>query len=192
MIPVRRLFFEWRYLTRVAPWDTGVSPPELIAFLEDHQPGAAIDLGCGTGTNALTMAQYGWQVLGADISLLAIWMARRKARRAGLTAEFVRANVAHLPGIEGPFDFALDIGCFHSLPPAAKARYVAAIARRLRPGAHYLLYSWVRERSDDPAHAPTRQAIEELFSPNMRLVDVKLGEERSRTSAWYHWQVKGA
>jgi hypothetical protein len=37
------------------PWDTGVSPQELNAFLSEKEPGRALDAGCGTGSNLLTM-----------------------------------------------------------------------------------------------------------------------------------------
>ena len=47
---MRKLFFEWRYLVGRAPWDTGVSPPELLSFIDTHTAGRAIDLGCGTGS----------------------------------------------------------------------------------------------------------------------------------------------
>ena len=47
---MRRIFFELRYLLGDVPWDTGVSPPELLDFLDRHPPGRALDLGCGTGT----------------------------------------------------------------------------------------------------------------------------------------------
>jgi len=186
---MRRLVFEWRYFTRHTPWDTGISPPELIAFLEEREPGSAIDLGCGTGTNALTMARYGWRVVGVDISFLAILMARLKARRAGLAAVFKRADVVQLPGIAGPFDFALDIGCFHALTPVVQSQYVASLLTRLHPGADYLLYARVRAKPSDPASAPTEHDIQALFSPHMQLVQVTQGEDRGRTSAWYHWRV---
>ena len=187
---MRRVIFEWRYLTRHAPWDTGISPPELTAFLEEREPGSAIDLGCGTGTNTLTMARYGWRAVGVDISLLAILMARQKTRRAGLAAVFKRADVSRLPGIEGPFDFALDIGCFHALAPVAQSHYVACLLTRLHPGADYLLYTKVRARPGDPSGAPTEYAIRALFSAHMQLVQVTQGEDRGRTSAWYHWRVE--
>jgi hypothetical protein len=33
-------------------WDTGVTPPEVTTALDAFtQPGRALDLGCGTGTN---------------------------------------------------------------------------------------------------------------------------------------------
>jgi SAM-dependent methyltransferase len=60
------------------PWDTGVSPPELNAFLSEKEPGRALDAGCGTGTNLLTMAQNGWEVIGVDIAWLSVLRARRE------------------------------------------------------------------------------------------------------------------
>jgi len=50
-------------------WDKGVSPPELMAFIDQHQPGNALDMGCGTGTNLVTLARYGWEVVGIDFIL---------------------------------------------------------------------------------------------------------------------------
>jgi len=54
------------------PWDTGVSPPELKAFLNAAEPGYALDVGCGTGTNLITMAEYGWEVVGLERHLFSV------------------------------------------------------------------------------------------------------------------------
>ncbi|HZD55845.1 MAG TPA: class I SAM-dependent methyltransferase, partial [Anaerolineales bacterium] len=68
---LRRIFFNlWYY--REPPWDTGISPPELLAFIESHPAGQALDLGCGTGTNVITLARNGWQVTGVDFAPRAI------------------------------------------------------------------------------------------------------------------------
>ena len=64
----RRIYFNLLYLFTRPPWDTGVSPPELYDFIENHEPGRAIDIGCGTGTNVITLAQAGWQVTGVDFA----------------------------------------------------------------------------------------------------------------------------
>ncbi len=79
-------WFKWLHFVglyyRQPRWDTGISPPELIAFLESHPASRALDLGCGTGTNAITMAGYGWQVTGVDFVGRAIRAGRRKAKAA--------------------------------------------------------------------------------------------------------------
>ena len=51
------------YLTN-PPWDTGITPPELVSFIESSPPGKALDPGCGAGTNAIYMAQKGWEASG--------------------------------------------------------------------------------------------------------------------------------
>ena len=79
---ISRLIFELWCLLGRAPWDTGISPSELMAFSESHHPGRALDLGCGTGTNLVTMAQLGWQATGVDVSGRAIFQPRHKAHTA--------------------------------------------------------------------------------------------------------------
>ena len=77
------MFSLWYF--RRPPWDSGITPPELLEYLESRPAaGRAIDLGCGTGTNVITMARMGWQVTGVDFVPKAIDLAREKARKAGL------------------------------------------------------------------------------------------------------------
>ena len=68
------LFWEWMYLFKKTPWDTGITPPEIVAMLESGKVpiGHALDLGCGTGTNAITLAQRGFEVTAIDVSRRAI------------------------------------------------------------------------------------------------------------------------
>jgi SAM-dependent methyltransferase len=123
------------------PWDTGISPPELINFLENHPPGVALDVGCGTGTNLLTMAEHGWRVVGMDIALLSVLNARKKLGQAGYQAKVIVGDVTGDPGFENPFDLVLDIGCYHSLSEKGREAYRQNLYRWLKPGGHYLIYA---------------------------------------------------
>ena len=64
------------------PWDTGTPDPMLVEFVESHAvaPGRALEVGCGTGTNAIYLVQHGFEIVGVDVSPLAIDKARDKAR----------------------------------------------------------------------------------------------------------------
>ena len=100
------------------------------------QPGRALDLGCGTGTNVLWLAQHGWTAIGVDRSATAIESARRKADWTS-GAMFVEGDVTRLAELEvdGPFDLILDIGCFHGVPARRRGAYVRQVARVAGPGA---------------------------------------------------------
>lgn len=181
---MRRVGFELRYWLGRTPWDTGVSPPELLAFIDANPPGRALDLGCGTGTNVVTLAQHGWVVTGVDFSARAIGAARTRARAAGLTADLRRGDVSDLEDIDGPFDLILDIGCFHRLDLAAQARYAGNLDRLLGRRGVYLLYAFVSEPTT-PSGFPSVDQTAARFAPQLVLQGVGLGCDRRHAAAWF-------
>src|SRR5512140_2887239 len=134
-------FWDLMYLFKKTPWDTGITPPEIVAMLDSGKVtiGRALDLGCGTGTNAITLVQHGFDVTAIDISRRAISLAKRKARSAELAdrVRFERGDVTLMRrwALGHSIDFAYDIGCFHNLKVEARQRYVAALTAVLKPGA---------------------------------------------------------
>ena len=181
---LHRLHYELSYLLGAAPWDRGVSPPELIAFLDSHPPGRALDIGCGTGTNALTMAGRGWDVQGIDFSARAIRAARRKARLAGLSVSFDRADVSRLASLRGPFDFALDIGCYHGLSTSQQAEYALDLATLLRPGATFLIYGFTDPEPGAGSAWLSEASLAARFAEAFIVREYVPGTDRRRPSAW--------
>lgn len=144
-----RITSNLKYLGK-PPWDSGTSPPELLAFIAQHPAGRAIDLGCGTGTNVVTLAQHGWEVTGVDVAFLALYKARKKANTASVQAQFKLRDVSKLRGIQGPFDLALDMGCFHNLVEKQRD-YLARLDEILVPNGYWLLYAHLRPTDGTPA-----------------------------------------
>jgi len=183
----RRVLFQYWYF-RQPPWDTGVSPPELIEFIQDHQPGRAIDIGCGTGTNVITLASAGWKVTGVDFAPRAIKLARQKMRMAGVQAELLLKDVTKLQGVHGPFDFALDLGCFHGIQQDGKRAYLKQLQRILAPHGFWLVYGFLKS---DPAQTGTGLAEVEIdqISSQLTLRSRRDGyDKRDRSSAWFLFQ----
>ena len=175
----------YRRGTAGSRWDTGVTPPEVEAFVERTPPGNAIDLGCGTGTNVLYLVQHGWLATGVDLSPLAISSARAKADWVS-GASFVEGDVTRLSelGVDGPFDLALDVGCFHSVAASRRDAYAGEVARVTRPGGTLLLFAF-GPRFRLPGGRATREPeIRRRFEGAFELTGVELGREPPG-AAWF-------
>jgi ubiquinone/menaquinone biosynthesis C-methylase UbiE len=79
----------------------------LLAPLIPAQPVRIVDLGCGTGSLAVLLAEHGNRVSGIDISGNMIRLAQAKARAAGVAVDFVRGDAADPPFAEASFDLVL-------------------------------------------------------------------------------------
>jgi SAM-dependent methyltransferase len=182
---LRRLKFHlWYYQRQPPPWDTGITPPEVEEFIASHPPGRALDLGCGTGTNVITLARHGWQVTGVDFAWSAIHFGRRKLKQAGVKATLRVDDVTRLHGIAGQFDLILDIGCFHNLPTERRPTYLEHVARLLDPAGIYLLYVHFKPEADDQEHGIVEADLDRIAS-RLYLVSRQDSTERGgRPSAW--------
>lgn len=185
---LRRLFFSLWYLLSKPPWDTGVAPPILEALVADDSidPGRAIDIGCGTGTNALFLARHGWQVVGVDFAAPAIRAARRKQKAAAVDVAqrvvFRTGDAATLDGIDGPFDLAFDQGCLHSLSAEQRVGYAARLQQLVSPGGQYLLWAFKPEGGPPPGIAEADLLA--LFAPAFEATEIEPSTS-GRAAAWY-------
>lgn len=182
-----RLIFNLWYLRR-PPWDSGISPPELLEFIQTHPPGRALDLGCGSGTSSITLARAGWQVTGVDFASRAIKNAIQKAKTAGVRVDFRLDDVTSLRGVAGSFDLILDIGCFHSLSPDQQARYLDHLTRLLSQGGTWLLYGFFKPDPDAGGPGFTEDAIRRAAERFTLLRRQDGRDKKSRHSAWFVFQ----
>lgn len=92
-------FWEERYAGSDRVWSGRVNavPAEVAATLE---PGAALDLGCGEGGDAVWLTEHGWTVTGVDIAPTALARGTAAARGRGLGPDRIRFIEADLNGFE--------------------------------------------------------------------------------------------
>ncbi len=136
-----KAFYEVGYRFFRMPWEQGPRD-ELVRLVEGGriQPCRAIDLGCGTGSNAIYLAQHGFDVTGMDYAAAAIVKARRRAAAAGVAPSFVVGDFTVPHSISGSFDFLVDYGAFDDLTPAARDRYTETLLALSHAGSRYLLW----------------------------------------------------
>src|SRR5690348_16754368 len=116
------------YASGELPWDTGVPEPLLVEFVCSGavSPGRTLEIGAGTGTNAIWLAERGFDVLGVDVSSLAVEKARDKMERRNLRCRFAALDFLATPLSDGLFAFVFDRGCLHVFDePTERARFAA-------------------------------------------------------------------
>ena len=188
--------FQAQYADGRPPWDSGVVPPEVVALVEGESPLAprqALDIGCGTGTSSVYLAQHGWQVTGVDFISAAIQRARQRALNANLGDAMIRFLQADVTGDDflpdhPPAALWLDVGCLHSVDPSMRGAYAAHAKRLVALGGTLLLYGWGYTEVDARPHGFDETEIRALFTPEFELLHVDRGEEATATgrpSAWY-------
>jgi SAM-dependent methyltransferase len=122
-------------------WESGEPDQELQRTLQEGwiQPCRALELGCGTGTNAVFLALQGFDVTAADVSEVALRQAEAKAQKAGVSVHFLQSDVLDLPQIAfPPLDFLFDRGCYQHVRRINRFRFREVLARITQPGSLYL------------------------------------------------------
>ncbi|AKN16176.1 type 12 methyltransferase [Mycobacterium haemophilum DSM 44634] len=143
----RHTLFRVFYRLGFTPWDGHAQATSLLELIQGTagvpalSPGAALDVGCGTGDSSIYLAEHGWQVTGVDFVPKALDKARAKARAAGASVNFVQADVTHLShaGIDAKFQLIVDNGCLHGMSDGDRDRYVQEITAAAAPSARLLI-----------------------------------------------------
>jgi SAM-dependent methyltransferase len=171
-----RIDRDWqgKYLSGDTPWDSGVPSRELQRVLSERQlsPCRALELGCGTGTNAVFLAELGFNVTAVDCAPLALARARSKATAAGVAVEWHEADVQHFGAGLVPFDFVFDRGCYHCCRRVDLPGYLATLRNTTHPGSSYL--SLAGNANEQTEQGPPRVTEHEIRHELGGLFDVQL------------------
>lgn len=144
--------WDQRYLSGDAPWNSGIVSRELVRVLSEERisPCRAVELGCGTGTNAVHLAQQGFDVLGTDCSAVAIEHARTLADEAGIAVQLAVADLCRLSDLRTALgesaatfqrgcSFMFDRGCYHCARRVNLAGFLETVEWLAAPNARLLL-----------------------------------------------------
>jgi len=158
--------FEAAYLEGSPPWDIGRAQPELVSLAQAGRIAErVIDLGCGTGENALYLATSGLDVVGVDASPEAIRQAREKASRRGIAVTFDIADVLELHDYGEDFDTATDSGVFHVFDDDDRRRYERSVRGTLHPGGRlFVLCFSDRQPGDWGPRRVTQRELRATFA----------------------------
>jgi len=168
--------WEDAYKTR-PPWDIGRPQPAFVELVQagELNQGRVLDVGCGTGENALYLAERGFSVIGVDLSTRAIDAAKTKGSERKLKVDFRLANALSLDFKNAYFDNAIDSGLFHTFNDNDRAVFALEIARVLKTDGKYfmLCFSDKEPTNWGGPRRVTREEIEATFSPLFNIDYIK-------------------
>ncbi|HEX9612793.1 MAG TPA: methyltransferase domain-containing protein [Candidatus Bathyarchaeia archaeon] len=151
------------------PWDIGRPQPAFVELVHAGEltKGLVLDIGCGTGENALYLAENGFSVVGIDLSNRAIAAAKEKAIERKLKVNFRIANALSLDFKNGYFDNAIDSGLFHTFNDNDRVDFASEIGRVLKQDGRYfmLCFSDKEPTNWGGPRRITKEEIETTFSP---------------------------
>jgi SAM-dependent methyltransferase len=185
------LMYRYPYIS--IPWDTGPRE-ELVSLVESGRikPGRAIDLGSGTASNVIYLAQHGFDVTGVDYSPAAIEMGRARAREAGVKVKFIEDDLTNLQHVNGAFDLLVDYGTLDDLSPSQRDLYMKNVLPLTHPDSFFLLYCfewqplwWERPFIDRMGVLLRPGETEERFGEYFEIERVAELKSGSRGSATY-------
>jgi SAM-dependent methyltransferase len=158
-----------RYAEGNTPWDSGKPSTELIRILEAGKlkGKTVLEIGCGTGLNAIELARRGFQVTATDLVEQAIQVARDRARQANVTVNFRAADFLK-DNLGGPYDILFDRGVYHVLRQVDLKKFQEAVKRVTRSGSWWLSLAGNSKEPHDPgpptvSEAEIRAELEPLF-----------------------------
>ncbi|MCI0358203.1 MAG: class I SAM-dependent methyltransferase [Planctomycetaceae bacterium] len=166
------------YQSGVPPWETGQPSSELRRVIAEEkiQPCRIIELGCGSGINAVWLAQQGFDVTALDVTPLAIEKAQKRAQAAGVAVKFVLADVLDLRESFEPFPFFFDRGCYHAVRDLNVQGYLRTLAQVTAPGSLGLILTGNAREPSPPGQGPPVVSDEQLHSelePLLKIVRLR-------------------
>jgi SAM-dependent methyltransferase len=167
------LWYRLLYRLGVTPWERDEVPERVRELAsEPAERSRVLDLGCGTGRDAVYLAERGWQATGVDAVPRALDAARKRAAAAGVKVDWREGDVTRLEdlGLDSGYDLVLDRGCFHGLPDGAREACARGVNALAAPGATLLMFAFAPGFHGPAPRGIGADEIAEHFGPGWRLV----------------------
>jgi len=184
-----KLIYSLAFSLGFTEWKLKETPVEIFETVKGMKKGHVLDLGCGEGEHAVSMAKKGWRVTGVDFVRAAIENAKVAAKKSGVAekTKFLVGDVARLEKLKLPeHDFVFDIGCFHLLNEADQKAYITGVSQVIKRNAVLLLYAFTPRKQGRREVGFSPSELEEKFS---RFFTLQKYEEKTywRFPANWYW-----
>ncbi len=165
-LPAKHVDWEAIYRLGTPPWETGLPTAELVRLVEEKtlRPARTLELGCGTGADAIYLAAHGFEMTAVDSSPIAIERARARAEQQAALLRLVLADAFEFGQTAGQFELIFDVGLYHFIRQTDLEQFVDLLWRVTRPGSYYFTVAARKHEpsSDGPPPVSQKQIHREL------------------------------
>jgi SAM-dependent methyltransferase len=193
--------FEGRYQSGDTPWDHGLVDYNLIDGVSRSGISLCrvLDIGCGSGENAIWLAQQGFDVVACDLSPTAIQRAKDKLLATEAEVCFLVADFLADPIPDSPFGFVFDRGCLHCMDDESERKsFVEKVSGLLEEGGHWLSLIGNADEGEREVGPPQLTASElvSIIEPHFEILSLSSGhfgsDQKVPPRAWICLMCKRA
>jgi ubiquinone/menaquinone biosynthesis C-methylase UbiE len=183
------------YRTKSTPWDIGEPDGEIINLVEDgtlKRSCKVLEVGCGTGNDAIYLAKKGFEVVGIDLSSSAIQRAKEKAKREKVDSrcQFYNADVLDLSFLkETKFDFVLDRTCFGSIDSSKREKFKENIKNVLTRNGKFLLIEISNSDDNTSGDSFSEKDLRGVFGADFKIFSLKPATLKHRDHDHKAWKM---
>lgn len=175
-----------------AGWEINRPQPAFVDLAKRGElRGRVLDVGCGSGDNALMTAGFGLDSTGVDAAPTGIAIAVRKARERGVAVRFLVHDVLDLAALNERYDTVLDCGLFHCFADRDRPALVENLRAVLPEGGRYFMMCFSDQQPGTwGPRRVSRAEIEASFAAGWRIdtlerADMAVAFEPGIAAAWF-------
>ena len=160
----------------------------LLEEVRSLRPGTALDVGCGSGVNALKLAQSGWSVTGVDWSEEAVRLANSEAEARDLDAAFFAGDSTKwIP----PGQYDLVYSTFALPEGAGMSKALKMMAQALKPGGTLIINEWDKKMAAIWDFDEEELLSSELLAAELGDLEIEAAETRHVVNAFADDEMRG-
>ncbi|HUT11626.1 MAG TPA: class I SAM-dependent methyltransferase [Thermoguttaceae bacterium] len=163
--------WDMTYRRGTPPWETGRPSGELVRVLQEGvvRPSRVLELGCGTGSDAIHLARCGFEVTAVDSSPIALERARARAEHEDVLARFVLGDVFEFAKTAGEFELVYEAGFYHFMRLVDLNRFLDLLWRATYPGSYY--FALIGSTGETAESGPPQVSEDEVHDELGRLFE---------------------
>jgi len=155
-------------------WDIGRPQPAIVHLAQSGNiVGTVLEVGCGTGENALYLSSLGHDVWAIDTAQEVIDKARRKSLERRIRVNFRLVDALALSCLGLTFDTVIDSGLFHVFSDEERVEFANNLGAVLMPGGKYFMLCISERETREGPRRVTQAEIRDTFRNGWTINDIQ-------------------